>query len=45
MKPESSLPCLQEPPTGPYPEPDESIPHIFNLLPSDPLQYYHSICV
>jgi len=27
MAPESSLPCSQEPATGPYPKPDESNPH------------------
>jgi hypothetical protein len=27
MQPESSLPCLQEPSTGPYPEPDQSSPY------------------
>jgi hypothetical protein len=27
MKPEGSLPCSQEPPTRPYPEPNESNPH------------------
>jgi hypothetical protein len=26
MKPEWSLPCSQQPSTGPYPEPDQSIP-------------------
>jgi hypothetical protein len=30
MKPNISLPCSQEPFTGPYPEPDESIP--YNLI-------------
>jgi hypothetical protein len=27
MQPEGSLPCSQEPSTGPYPEPDQSNPH------------------
>jgi hypothetical protein len=27
MKPESSLPCSQQPTIGPYPEPDQSSPH------------------
>jgi hypothetical protein len=27
MKPEGSLPCLQEPATGLYPEPDKSNSH------------------
>jgi hypothetical protein len=26
-EPEGSSPCLQDPATGPYSEPDESIPH------------------
>jgi hypothetical protein len=34
MEPEGSLPCSQEPPTGPYPEPDQSNPYhlILSLL-------------
>jgi hypothetical protein len=28
MEPEGSLLCLQEPATGPYPEPDKSSPHL-----------------
>jgi hypothetical protein len=32
MEPECSLPYSQEPATGPYPEPDESIPHLPTLF-------------
>jgi hypothetical protein len=31
MEPENSLPCSQEAATSPYPQPDESNPHISNL--------------
>jgi hypothetical protein len=32
MEPENSLPCSQEPATGPYPQPEESIPYQANLF-------------
>jgi hypothetical protein len=33
MEPEGSLPCLQEPATGPYPDSDKSNPHTPTLFP------------
>jgi hypothetical protein len=36
METEGSLPCSQKPPTGRYPEPDESSPQLLILYPQDP---------
>jgi hypothetical protein len=33
MKPADSLPCSQEPDTGPYPEPDALSPNLSSLFP------------
>jgi hypothetical protein len=33
MEPEGSLPCTQEPSTGPYPEPDQCSPYHTILSP------------
>jgi hypothetical protein len=43
MEPEGSLPCLQGPSTGPYPEPDQSNPYHpkLSLLSSISLLFIH----
>jgi hypothetical protein len=33
METEGSLPCSQQPATGPYPEPDETSPQLLILFP------------
>jgi len=43
MEPKDLLLCLQEPATGPYPEPDGSSPHPEILFPWD--LYYLSLYV
>jgi hypothetical protein len=35
MGPEGSLPCSQEPATGPYPESDETNSHTQTLFPKN----------
>jgi hypothetical protein len=39
MEPEGSLPCSQDPATGPYFEPDASSWHFPALFLEDPLYY------
>jgi len=36
MEREGSLLCSQQPTAGPYPEPDESSPHLPTLFPKGP---------
>jgi hypothetical protein len=36
MEPEGSLPCSQNPATGPYSEPDEYRPHSCTMFSQDP---------
>jgi hypothetical protein len=36
MEPEGSLPCSQGSATGPYAEPDASIPNPLTLFPQEP---------
>jgi hypothetical protein len=57
VKPEAAFPCSQEPAIGPYPEPDESRPHIstyflkihFNntipFMPRSPFRFPGQNCV
>jgi hypothetical protein len=41
MEPEGSLPCQQEPTTGPYPEPDESGPYPYHVSLRTILLFFH----
>jgi hypothetical protein len=40
MQLKGSLPCSQQPATGPYPKPDASNPHLPTLFNQDLVQYY-----
>jgi hypothetical protein len=43
MEPEGSVPCSQDPQKGPYPDQDESSPHLSMVFPKDPFYYYPPI--